>query len=138
MKARDAAAQHEAAVAPGLGGKIRELRKGQGWSQSELAEQLGFHLTYVNRVETGKQAPSLEFIVKAGRTFGVSIDQLLADQAEGLQEVRLEDKELAERLRLLETLDDREREAVLTVIDSMLTKHRIRSLLNPEPAAAGR
>lgn len=124
-------------MAPGLGTKIRELRKRQGWSQTELAERLGFHLTYVNRVETGKQAPSLEFIVKAARTFGVSIDLLLADQGEG-QEVRLEDKELAERLRLLETLDEREREALLTVIDSMLTKHRIRTFLNQEQAAAGR
>jgi transcriptional regulator with XRE-family HTH domain len=136
MKAREARVHKEEPVAPSLGGKVRQLRKEAGWSQSELAERLGFHLTYVNRVETGKQVPSLEFIVKAARTFAVSVDQLLAESGESLQEVRIGDKSLAERLRLLESLDEHEREALVTVIDSMLTKHKMRQVLQDQPAAS--
>jgi transcriptional regulator with XRE-family HTH domain len=136
MKTKAAAAHADRDVAPGLAGRVRQLRKQHGWSQSELAERLGFHLTYVNRVETGKQVPALEFVVKAARLFGVSVDQLLADDTEALADIRIEDKGLAERLRLLETLEEHEREALLTVIDSMLTKHRIRQFLQ-EGAPAG-
>jgi transcriptional regulator with XRE-family HTH domain len=123
-------------VAPGLPDYLRELRKACGWSQADLADRLGYHLTHVNRIETGKQLPSLDFVVRAAREFGLSVDQLLAGREDGLEEVRLEDKELAERVKLIDTLDEREREALLTVIDSMLTKHRIRSLLEKEQTSA--
>jgi transcriptional regulator with XRE-family HTH domain len=123
-------------LTPGLAANLKALRKARGWSQTEVAERLGFHLTHVNRIETGRQVPSLEFVVKAAQTFGVGVDQLLAGEENPLEEVRLEDKALAERLRLIETLDPREKSALMTVIDSMLTKHRIRQFIEEQPAEA--
>lgn len=116
-------------VAPGLADNMRALRKQKGWSQAGLAKRISVHLTHISRVETGKYTPSLEFVVKVARAFGVNVDNLLKPQEEGAQKVSIEDKELAERLTLLETLDEDEREALIKVIDSMLTKHRMRQLL---------
>lgn len=126
----------EQALAPGLAANMRALRKAKGWSQSELAERIGVHLTHVSRVETGKYVPALDFVVRAAHAFGVGVDALLAAPDSGLQEVRVEDKDLAERLHLLEALDADERQALIKVIDSMLTKHRMRQLLEAHPAAS--
>lgn len=114
----------------------RRFRKEKGWSQQELADRIGAHLTHVSRVETGKYAPSLDFVVNAAKTLEVTMDALLSERENALQDVRIEGKEVAERVRLLESLDKREREALITVIDSMLTKHKMRRLLQKEPLEA--
>ena len=125
-------------IAPGLADNLRALRKAKGWSQGDLAQHTGTHLTHVSRVETGKYTPSLEFVVKVASALGVTVDALLKPQEDLTQEVRIEDKALAERLRLLEALDPDERDALIKVIDSMLTKHRMRQLLEGAPGRAER
>lgn len=112
---------------------LKRIRKEKGWSQTELAEKIGAHLTHVSRVERGKYTPTIDFVAKAAKALGVSLDFLVAEDVEGLQEVRVEDKDLADRLRLLETLETLERDALITVMDSMLTKHRMRKLLEGTP-----
>ena len=63
----------------------------------------------------------------------MSIDALLSDSGEGIEDVHIEDKDLAERLRLLETLERHERDALITVMDGLLTKHRMRKFLAESP-----
>jgi transcriptional regulator with XRE-family HTH domain len=126
----------KAPVLPALARNMRELRKAKGWSQSELAERIGAHLTHVSRVETGKYTPGLDFVIKAAQALGTSVDALLFEGKDLASEIRIEDKDLAERLRLMEKLEDHERDAVITVIDSMLTKQRMRQLLEEKPVRA--
>ena len=39
--------------------RLRDLRGARGWSQGDLAEQLGVSRQTVNAIETGKYDPSL-------------------------------------------------------------------------------
>lgn len=55
---------------------IKRLRKQKGWSQTELAEQIGSHPSHVNRIETGKYKPSVDVLVKLADVFDVSLDAL--------------------------------------------------------------
>lgn len=116
-------------IAPGLPKNLRDFRKKQGLSQTALAERLGAHITHVNRIEKGRVLPGLDFVVKAARALGVSVDALLAPEENPLQAVRIEDREMSERMQLLGTLEPTERTAVIQVIDSMLTKQRMRRVL---------
>jgi transcriptional regulator with XRE-family HTH domain len=134
MKKQKKLSSRERQAPQGLASNIRNLRKARGWSQTALAERIGAHLSHVNRVETGKYTPSLDFIVKVAEAFGVTVDDIVADQNDVLKEVRVEDKELSERIRLLESLDKKERDAIITVIDSMLTKKKMLDLLTPKNA----
>lgn len=112
---------------------MRTLRKAKGWSQGDLAERIGAHLTHISRVETGKYTPGLDFVLKVARAFGISVDTLVSSQGDASAEVRIEDKDLAERIRLMDSLDSEERRALIVVIDSMLTKQRIRRFLEEKP-----
>lgn len=112
-----------------LANNLKKLRKAKGLSQADLASEIGAHLTHVSRVETGKYIPSLEFVAKAAKALGITIDFLLSETEDGSQEIRIEDKDLADRLRLMETLEEREREALFTFIDTMLTKQRMKRVL---------
>lgn len=65
-----------------LADKISLLRKQNGWSQEELAEQLGVSRQSVSKWELGAAIPDLERIVKMSSLFGVSTDYLLKDEVE--------------------------------------------------------
>ncbi len=94
-------------------------------------ELIGMHLTNVNRLEKGHSAPSIEIFKKLISTFDVSADYLLDDDADS-PEVHIGDKSPAEKIRLIDSLDVKDKEALVQVIDSMLTKKRMRELLGVE------
>jgi transcriptional regulator with XRE-family HTH domain len=119
----------------GIASNLRALRQVRGWTQGELAQKVGVHLTQINRVELGRTVPGVDFALRLARALGVTVDALLSPD-EGAREVRVEDKDLAERLRLLEGLDREKRDVVIKVIDSMLTEQRMRQLLEQKPGPA--
>ena len=65
-----------------LAEKIMNLRKKSGWSQEELADQLGISRQSVSKWESGASIPDLDKIIKMSGLFGVSTDYLLKDELE--------------------------------------------------------
>ena len=121
-----------------LADNLKRLRKKRGWSQTQLAEQIGSHLSHINRIETGKYNPSLDVVQKLASTFDVTIDYLVSDTDEDFKEVRIEDKNLMERVKLIDSLEEDDKAALIRVIDSMLTKKKILNLITKENAAEQR
>ncbi len=69
-----------------LADKIADLRKKNGWSQEELANQLGVSRQAVSKWESALSIPDLDKIVKMSLIFGVSTDYLLKDSLEAGRE----------------------------------------------------
>ena len=65
-----------------LADKIMTLRKKNGWSQEELASQLGVSRQSVSKWESAGSIPDLDKILQMSRIFGVSVDYLLKDELE--------------------------------------------------------
>lgn len=65
-----------------LADKIIEERKRNGWSQEELAEQLGVSRQAVSKWESAGAIPDLQRIIQLAELFGVSTDYLLKDEME--------------------------------------------------------
>ncbi len=79
-----------------LAEKIAMLRKQKGWSQEELAEQLGISRQSVSKWESEASIPDLDKILKLSALFGVSTDYLLKEEmAEDVPQlpVRAEDEQ---------------------------------------------
>jgi putative transcriptional regulator len=53
---------------------VRDLRAARGWSQGDLAAELGVSRQSVNAIETGKYDPSLPLAFKIARLFGQPIE----------------------------------------------------------------
>ena len=62
-----------------LADKIIDLRKKNGWSQEELAEQLGVSRQSVSKWESAQSVPDMGRVVQMSELFGVSTDYLLKD-----------------------------------------------------------
>jgi transcriptional regulator with XRE-family HTH domain len=65
-----------------LAEKITLLRKQNGWSQEDLAEQLKVSRQSVSKWESAASIPDLDKIIKLSSLFGVSTDYLLKDDLE--------------------------------------------------------
>ena len=65
-----------------LADKITEERKKNGWSQEELANQLGVSRQAVSKWESAGSVPDLQRILQLSELFGVSTDYLLKDELE--------------------------------------------------------
>ncbi len=66
-----------------LAEKIAALRRKNGWSQEELAHQMGVSRQSVSKWESGTSIPDLERILKLSQIFGVSTDYLLKRRNRG-------------------------------------------------------
>ncbi len=56
--------------------RLRVLRAERGWSQQELADQLGVSRQTVNAIETGRYDPSLPLAFRIARTFGAAVEDV--------------------------------------------------------------
>ena len=65
-----------------LAEKITLLRKKAGWSQEDLAEQLGVSRQSISKWESAQSVPDLKRILDIADCFGVSTDLLLKDDIE--------------------------------------------------------
>ena len=65
-----------------LADKIIDLRKKNGWSQEELAEQLNVSRQAVSKWEGAQSVPDLARILQMAELFGVTTDYLLKDEME--------------------------------------------------------
>jgi len=56
--------------------RLKELRATKGWSQGDLADQLGVSRQSINALETEKFDPSLPLAFKIARLFGRRIEDV--------------------------------------------------------------
>jgi putative transcriptional regulator len=59
-----------------VGAKIKQLREGKGWSQSELTRAAGLTNGLVSRLEAGEGNPTLKVLAAIGKALGVSVSEL--------------------------------------------------------------
>jgi len=55
---------------------LRTLRKGEGWSQQDLAERLDISRQSIISIERERYDPSLELALKIAKTFDKSVEDI--------------------------------------------------------------
>ena len=70
-----------------FGEKLQQLRKGRGWSQERLAEEIPISRQAVSKWESGAAAPDTENVARLSAIFGVSTDYLLHDDFTGDEDI---------------------------------------------------
>lgn len=106
-----------------FGRRLLALRKQKGWSQPELGKRLGSSGPIIGRYERGEMTPSIEVAKKLADIFGVTLDYLVDDKE--LPNI-LQDQSMLARWREIDALDTRERERILSVVDSLVRDAKAR------------
>jgi transcriptional regulator with XRE-family HTH domain len=105
-----------------------KLRKEKGFLQVQVAEKLGISVGQVKKYEKGASTPSLSVLGKMATLFGVSTDVFVFDGGKGVAGEKLE-PDLLRRFELVSHLPDRERDALMLVIDSIIAKQKLREVI---------
>ncbi|HEY6816440.1 MAG TPA: helix-turn-helix transcriptional regulator [Croceibacterium sp.] len=61
---------------------LRDLRKARGWTQEDLAIELGVSRQTVNALEAGRYDPSLPLAFGIARLFDLAIEEVFEDGLE--------------------------------------------------------
>ncbi len=83
-----------------------------------MADTIGVHISQLRRYEAGTTQPTIEVFRRTVLALSVSADMLLFDEGE-----RGPDDRLKLQFEAISKLDDKEREALETVISSVLHMH---------------
>jgi transcriptional regulator with XRE-family HTH domain len=112
--------------ADSLGERLAYLRKQRGYTQVELAEQMGIIQSLISDYERDRLRPHPEMIVRFALTFGISTDELLGVVAPGNQNGARPpaSRRILRRLQKIETLPRRDQEALLRTIDAFLAARK--------------
>lgn len=68
--------ESELDMAPHVKNRIKEFRSDRGWTQQELADQVGVSRQSINSIERDRYVPSLPLALTFARVFGCSTDEL--------------------------------------------------------------
>ncbi len=110
--------------------RLAKLRKDKGLTQEDLAKKIGVGIAQMRRYEKGASSPTLEIIKNMAKTLGVSADDLIFDENEGVAPAHILDRKLLEQFEMLSRMNPHDKEAVQTIIDSMIIKNRLQEVMS--------
>ena len=105
-----------------LGRRLEELRRSRGLNQKQLAERIKAQPAQMSRYEKGEVVPEAETLAAIAEALEASLDELVLGRPPAAPEEGVRDVRLRERVRELEKVDQRFREAAITVIDAFVVQ----------------
>lgn len=98
-----------------IGDRIAQLRKQNGWSQTELAGKIGASREAIGKYERNEAMPSVETAKKIADAFSVTVDYLVDETA-----TPNFDKLTVKRLKEIETLTPEDKSHLMALMDAFL------------------
>jgi transcriptional regulator with XRE-family HTH domain len=108
-----------------FGERMAQFRKAAGYSQRELATELGISNRMVAYYEKETQHPPAALLVPLSTLLGVPTDELLGVRSISSRPLR-KDARIQRRVSLMEKLPSRERRALISVIDTFLEREKLK------------
>jgi transcriptional regulator with XRE-family HTH domain len=108
-----------------FGQRLARMRKAEGYTQAELAAEVGISRRNLAYYETQTQHPPSSILPELARALNVTIDEMM-----GATPIRKAAKagssRLQRRLAQIEKLDAREKRQILQFLDTFIERERLR------------
>jgi len=108
-----------------FGARLIALRRARGLTQTQLAERIGGTQRAISYYEASGGNPDLPIVAKLATALGVSTDELLGADQESPAEAGMDtaQRRTWRRFRQLMALPEKDRRAVLRMLDSLSKTH---------------
>lgn len=106
-----------------LGRRIAALRRERGYTQTELAAQVGAIQVVVSDYERGKLRPHPDMIVRLAKALRVSTDEMLGVKPPAANGAAVS-RRVLRRLQAIDGLPKRDQDALFRTIDAFLQARR--------------
>lgn len=120
-----------------IGDNLKKLRESKGLTQQEMADLMHTHRTGYSKMENNQQDIPVDKLVFVAKHFGVSVDDIIFfnEKNNVPNEVSMEDTAVLEQLKLINELDTEEKNILLKLIETFVSKKRFKDYLQKNIAA---
>ena len=118
-----------------IGKTIKGIREEKGLTQQQIAGLIHMHRSNYSKVESGERELSIEAISKIAKYFEMTIDELVNFDGKIPNEVTVEDKTLAEQVKMIAELEPEEKNMVFKMVETFLTKKKFKEFFQKNIAA---
>jgi transcriptional regulator with XRE-family HTH domain len=112
-----------------LGGRIMQLRKEKGLSQTDLANQVGVSYAQIGRYETKGTQPSADILKKLADALNTTSDYLMNGNKDDKAVATLNDNELLKQFKEVDKMSPEDQDIIKKLIDAFITKAKIKQLI---------
>ena len=112
-----------------IGENIKRIRLAKSLSQKEVTINASLDTAQYSRIENGKTDPSVNTLERIAKAMGITLAELFASTDE-LKEINSLDKSLMEKVALMESLSDEEKQTIYTMLDAFIGKRKLKDALS--------
>lgn len=109
-----------------LAENIKTIREEKNLKQIEVATHIGVDKSAYSKIEKGLRALTVEELQKMAQLFNLTTDEILNYDGKIPTEVILEDKTAIEQMRLIQQLEEDDKQTIFKLIDKMLTNKKFK------------
>ena len=111
-----------------VGERIKELRVKRGWTQTDLAKQVGITYVQVGRYEKQKAEPSSQVLQKIAAALNTTIDFLMNGSTTQQAQSSINDRELLGLFSEVDNLSEEDKHMIKFFLDAVITKRKLQSM----------
>ena len=119
----------------GLADNIKAIREEKNLKQIEVATHIGVDKSAYSKIEKGLRTLTVDELQKMAQLFNMTVDQVLNYDGKIPKEVVIEDKTTVEQMRLIQQLDDEDKQTIFRLIEKMLTNKKFKEFFQKNVAA---
>ncbi|AZI39178.1 XRE family transcriptional regulator [Epilithonimonas vandammei] len=120
-----------------IGDNLKKLRENKGLTQQDMADLMHTHRTGYSKMENNQQDIPVDKLIFVAKHFGIAVDDIIFfNEKSGVpNEVSVEDSAVLEQLKLINELDKEEKNILLKLIETFVSKKRFKDYLQKNIAA---
>ncbi|QQD16493.1 helix-turn-helix domain-containing protein [Sphingobacterium sp. UDSM-2020] len=92
----------------------------------EVADHIGVDKSAYSKIEKGTRSLTVDELQKMAQLFNLTTDQIINYDGKMPKEVIIEDKTAVEQMRLIQQLEEEDRQTIFRLIDKMLTNKKFK------------
>lgn len=100
-----------------------------------MATHIGVDKSAYSKIEKGLRSLTVEELQKMAQLFNMTADQIINYDGNLPKEVVMEDKTAVEQMRLIQQLDEEDKNIIFRMIDKMLTNKKFKEFYQKNIAA---
>lgn len=118
-----------------LAENIKTIREEKNLKQIEVATHIGVDKSAYSKIEKGLRALTVDELQKMAQLFNLTTDQIINYDGKIPTEVVMEDKTAIEQMRLIQQLEEDDKQTIFKLIDKMLTNKKFKDFFEKNIAS---
>lgn len=114
-----------------IGDNLKKLRESKGLTQQEMADLMHTHRTGYSKMENNQQDIPVDKLIFVAKHFGIAVDDIIFFNEKNNipNEISVKDNTVLEQLKLINELEAEEKNILLKLIETFVSKKRFKEYL---------